>query len=129
MEFVSPDVSQLTDLEELEMWNMFFAFSLEVKEGEELMEASLQDVWLGRLSNLEIDIEECLLLTELGEEFGRKGYFPRLRKLKLWTLPSLKSLCSSIEGGSLPMLQSLVIFCCMKVKVLPWGLNKINSLD
>ncbi|GLJ10741.1 hypothetical protein SUGI_0134140 [Cryptomeria japonica] len=216
LEFVSPDISQLASLEELDMWNTLFAFSWEVKEGKELMEASLQDVckrhhikrlrltlkspieertmgklvefqelWLlwmpevrqtnlptdmramhnlerlhlydcdiegtpdlfselqnlkylklkssqllltlsglglGRLSNLkEIDIEDYLLLMELGEEFGRKGCFARLCKLKLWMLPSLESLSNSIEEGSLPMLQTLVIFRCMKVKGLPMG--------
>ncbi|GLJ21024.1 hypothetical protein SUGI_0384170 [Cryptomeria japonica] len=224
LEFVSPDISQLTGLEELDMWNTLFAFSLELETVEEIKKASLQDVcklhhlkrlrltlkspigdrtvgnlvelqelWLlwmpqvrqthlptemrtmhnlerlhlhdcyieatpdlfselqnlnylklkssqllltlsglglGKLSNLkEIEIEECLLLTELGEEFGMKGCFPRLRKLKLWMLPSLESLSSSVEEGALPMLQTFAIFHCMKVKILPWGLNNLKFLE
>ncbi|XP_057853059.2 probable disease resistance protein At1g61300 [Cryptomeria japonica] len=91
---------------------------------------TLSGIGLARLSNLnEIDIEECLLLTELGEDFGRKGCFPRLRKLKLWMLPSLESVCSFVEEGALPMLQTLTIFRCMQVKVLPPGLDNLNSLE
>ncbi|GLJ10725.1 hypothetical protein SUGI_0133930 [Cryptomeria japonica] len=90
----------------------------------------LQESWLARLSNLnEIDIEECLLLTELGEYFGRKGCFPRLCKLALWMLPFLESVCSFVEEGALPMLQTLTIFHCMKVKVLPQDLDNLNSLE
>ncbi|GLJ21063.1 hypothetical protein SUGI_0384890 [Cryptomeria japonica] len=224
LEFVSPDISQLTGLEELDMWKTLFALSMEFETAEELKKASLQDVcklhrlkrlrltlkspigertvgnlvelqelWLfwmpqvrqthlptdmramhnlerlhlydchiqgtpdlfselqnlnylmlkssqllltlsglglGRLSNLkEIEIEECLLVTELGEEFGRKGCFPSLRKLKLWMLPSLESLSSSVEEGALPMLQTLSIFRCIKVEVLPWGLDNLKSLE
>ncbi|GLJ21076.1 hypothetical protein SUGI_0385120 [Cryptomeria japonica] len=224
LEFLSPAISQVSGLEELDMWKTLFAFSCELETGEEIKKASLQDVcklhrlkrlrltlkspleertvgnllelqelWLlwmpqvrqtylptdmrvmpnlerlhlydchiegtselfselqnlnylklkssqllltlsglglGRLSNLkEIDIEECLLLTELGEEFGRKGCFPALRKLKLWMLPSLESLPSSVEEGALPMLQILSIFHCMKVKVLPRGLDNLKSLE
>ncbi|XP_059070101.1 putative disease resistance protein RGA4 [Cryptomeria japonica] len=223
LEFVSCDISQLTRLEELDMWNTLFAFSWELTDGRELKEASLQDVckllrlkrlrltlkslveeemvgsvveihelWLlwmpevrqthlpsdmramqklervhpygcdiepttdlfselrnlkylklnssqilltlsglglGRLSNLKkIVIEEYLQLKDLGEEFGRRGCFPRLCKLKLWMLPSLESLCSSIREGSLLMLQNLVIFRCMNVKVLPSGLYYLKSL-
>ncbi|GLJ21035.1 hypothetical protein SUGI_0384370 [Cryptomeria japonica] len=222
--FISPAVSQLTDLEELDMWKTLFAFSCELETGEEIKKASLQDVcklhrlkrlrltvkspieerivgnlvelqelWLlwmpqvrqthlptdmramhnlerlhlydchiegtpdlfaelqnlnylklkssqllltlsglglSRLSNLkEIQIEECLLLKELGEEFGRKGCFPVLRKLKLWMLPSLENLPSSVEEGALPMLQTLAIFRCTKVKVLPSGLDNLKSLE
>ncbi|XP_059072892.1 putative disease resistance protein At1g59780 [Cryptomeria japonica] len=91
---------------------------------------TLSGLGLARLPNLsEIEIEECLLLTEMGEEFGRKGCFPRLRKLKLWMLPSLESLCSSVEEGSLPMLQTLTISRCMKVKALPQGLGNLKSLE
>ncbi|GLJ21064.1 hypothetical protein SUGI_0384900 [Cryptomeria japonica] len=224
LEFVSPDISQLTGLEELDMWKTLFAFSCEFETGQEIKKASLQDVcklhrlkrlrltlkspieertvgnlvelqelWLlwmpqvrqthlptdmramhnlerlhlydchiegtpdlfselqnlnylklkssellltlsglglSRLSNLEeIEIEECLLLTELGEEFGRKGCFPVLRRLKLWMLPSLESLPSSVEEGALPRLQTLAIFRCMKVKVLPLGLDNLKSLE
>ncbi|XP_059075787.1 probable disease resistance protein At5g63020 isoform X2 [Cryptomeria japonica] len=224
LEFVSPDISQLSVLEELDMWKTLFAFSWEFETAEELKKASLQDVcklyhlkrlrltlkspikertvgnlvelqelWLlwmpqvrqthlptdmrtmhnlerlhlfdchiegtpdlfselknlnylklkssqllitlsglglGRLSHLkEIEIVECLLLTELGEEFARKGCFPRLRKLKLWMLSSLDSLSSSVEEGALPMLHTLAIFHCMKVKVLPWGLDNLKSLE
>ncbi|GLJ21031.1 hypothetical protein SUGI_0384260 [Cryptomeria japonica] len=224
LEFVSPDISQLTGLQELDMWKTLFAFSLEFETSEELKKASLQDVcklhrlkrlrltlkspieertvgnlleiqelWLlwmpqvhqkhlptdiramqnlerlhlydchiegspdlfselenlnylklkssqllltlsglglGCLYNLkEIEIEECPLLTELGEEFGRKGCFPRLRELKLWILPSLESLSNSVEKGALPMLQTLAIFHCIKVKVLPWGLDNVESLE
>ncbi|XP_059075784.1 probable disease resistance protein At5g63020 [Cryptomeria japonica] len=224
LEFVSPDISQLAGLEELDMWKTLFAFSLEFETAEELKKASLQHVcklhrlkrlrltlkspikertvgnlvelqelWLlwmpqvrqtnlptdmramhnlerlhlydchidethnlfselqslnylklkssqllltisglglGGLSNLkEIEIEECLLLKELGKEFGRKDCFTRLRKLKLWMLPSLESLFSSVEEGALPMLQILAIFHCMKVKVLPWGLDNLKSLE
>ncbi|GLJ10738.1 hypothetical protein SUGI_0134100 [Cryptomeria japonica] len=85
---------------------------------------------LARLFNLkEIEIEQCLLLTNLGEEFGVKGCFPRLRKLKLWMLPSLESLCSSVEEGALPTLQTMTIFRCMNVKVLPSGLDNLKSLE
>ncbi|GLJ40945.1 hypothetical protein SUGI_0847160 [Cryptomeria japonica] len=224
LEFVSPDISQLTSLEELDMWKTLFAFSPELETGEEIKKASLQDIcklhrlkrlrltlkspieertvgnlvelqelWLlwmpqvrqthlptdmramhnleklhlydchlegtpdlfselqnlnyiklkssnllltlsglglGRLSSLkEMEIEECLLLTELGEEFGRKDCFPRLRKLKLWMLPSLESLSTSVEEGALPMLQTLAIFHCMKFKVLPCGLDNLKSLE
>ncbi|GLJ21070.1 hypothetical protein SUGI_0384990 [Cryptomeria japonica] len=224
LEFISPDISQLAVLEELDMWKTLFAFSWEFEAAEELKKASLQDVcklhhlkrlrltlkspieektvgslvklqelWLlwmpqvhqthlptdmrtmhnlerlhlfdchiegipdlfsellnlnylklkssqlllslsglglGRLSNLkEIEIEECLLLRELGEEFGMKGCFPRLRKIKLWMLPSLESLSSSVEEGALPMLETLAIFHCMKVKVLPWGLDHLKFLE
>ncbi|GLJ10740.1 hypothetical protein SUGI_0134130 [Cryptomeria japonica] len=225
LEFVSSDISQLTSLEELDLWkSTMFGNSRDVRVGGESREASLQDVcklhrlkhlrlilksqieektvgnlvklqelWLlwmpevrqtylptdmvamhslerlhlynchvkgtpdlfpelqnlkylklkssqilltlsglglATLSNLnEIDIEECLLLTELGEEFGRKGCFPRLRKLKLSMLPSLESVCSFVEEGALPMLQTLTIFRCMKFKVLPPGLDNLNSLE
>ncbi|GLJ21023.1 hypothetical protein SUGI_0384150 [Cryptomeria japonica] len=224
LEFLSPDISQLTSLEELDMWKTLFAFSWEFETGEEIKKASLQDVcklyrlkrlrltlkspieertvgnlvqlqelWLlwmpqvrqthlptdmramhnlerlhlydchiegtpdlfselqnlsylklkssqlllnisglglGRLPNLkEIEIQECLLLQELGEEFGRKGCFPRLRELKLWMLPSLEGLSSSVEEGALPMLHILAIFHCMKFKVLPWGLDNLKSLE
>ncbi|GLJ10728.1 hypothetical protein SUGI_0133960 [Cryptomeria japonica] len=44
-------------------------------------------------------------------------------------LPSLESLCSSVEEGALPMLQTLTIFRCMKVKVLPQGLDNLKSLE
>ncbi|XP_059075090.1 disease resistance protein At4g27190-like [Cryptomeria japonica] len=91
---------------------------------------TLSGLGLGCLYNLkEIEIEECPLLTELGEEFGRKGCFPRLRELKLWILPSLESLSNSVEKGALPMLQTLAIFHCIKVKVLPWGLDNVESLE
>ncbi|XP_057870888.2 probable disease resistance protein At5g63020 isoform X2 [Cryptomeria japonica] len=224
LEFVSPDISQLTSLQELDMWKTLFAFSWEFEKGEEIKKASLQDVcklrhlkrlrlalnspieertvgnlvelqelWLlwmpqvcqthlptdmramhdlerlhlydcqiegtpdlfsdlqnlnyiklkssqllltlsglrfGRLSNLkEMEIEECLLLKELGEEFGTKGSFPKLRKLKLWMLPSLESLSSSVEEGALPMLQTLAIFHCIKFKVLPRGLDNLKFLE
>ncbi|GLJ10744.1 hypothetical protein SUGI_0134170 [Cryptomeria japonica] len=224
LELVSPDISQLTSLEDLDLWkSTMFAYSREVRIGGELREASLQDicklhnlkrlrlslkspieektvgnlvelqelwlVWmpqvhqtnlptdmramhnlerlhlydchnegtpdlfsglknlkylklnssqillnlsglgLGILSNLkEIEIEKCLQLKQLGDEFGREGCFPKLRKLKLWMLPSLESLCSSVEQGALPMLQTLTLFRCMKVKVLPLGLHNIKSL-
>ncbi|GLJ10730.1 hypothetical protein SUGI_0133980 [Cryptomeria japonica] len=91
---------------------------------------TLSGLGLARLSNLnEIDVEECLLLTELGEDFWRKGCFPRLRKLKLWMLPSLESVCSFVEEGALPTLETLTIFRCMKVKVLPQDLDNLNSLE
>ncbi|GLJ10747.1 hypothetical protein SUGI_0134210 [Cryptomeria japonica] len=184
LEFISCDISQLTGLEELAMWNTLFAFSWELTDGRELKEASLQDVckllrlkrlrltlkslveegmvgnlvelhelwllWMPEvhqthlpsdmramqklervhlLSDLKkIVIEECFQLKDLGEEFGRRGCFPRLCKLKLWMLPSLESLCSSIREGSLPMLQNLVIFRCMNVKVLPSSLYYLKSL-
>ncbi|XP_059070094.1 putative disease resistance protein At1g63350 [Cryptomeria japonica] len=90
---------------------------------------TLSGLGLGRLSDLKkIVIEECFQLKDLGEEFGRRGCFPRLCKLKLWMLPSLESLCSSIREGSLPMLQNLVIFRCMNVKVLPSSLYYLKSL-
>ncbi|XP_057853045.2 probable disease resistance protein At1g61300 [Cryptomeria japonica] len=143
LEFVSGDISHLTSLEELDLWkSTMFGNSRDVRGGGESREASLQELkssqilltlsglGLARLSNLnEIDIEECLLLTELGEYFGRKGCFPRLCKLALWMLPFLESVCSFVEEGALPMLQTLTIFHCMKVKVLPQDLDNLNSLE
>ncbi|GLJ10733.1 hypothetical protein SUGI_0134040 [Cryptomeria japonica] len=114
IKFLLTSIHQLTHLLYLQLSNT----QIKLKSSQILL--TLSGLGLARLSNLnEIDIEECLLLTKLGEDFGRKGCFPRLRKLKLWMLPSLESVCSFIEEGALPMLQTLTIFRCMKVKVLP----------
>uniref|UniRef100_A0A2N9GWJ9 Uncharacterized protein n=1 Tax=Fagus sylvatica TaxID=28930 RepID=A0A2N9GWJ9_FAGSY len=104
---------------------------------------------LGLLLNLgnleEIDVFDCEQLEEIiggvsddeveeeAEEIEETGMgsnviFPKLRKLKLWDLPELKTICSSSNVIVFDSpLQLIEIFRCPKLKRLPFSLRLTNG--
>ncbi|KAJ0265912.1 putative disease resistance protein [Hirschfeldia incana] len=56
-----------------------------------------------------------------------RGGFPQLQKLELRTLEELEEWI--VEEGSMPLLHSLFIYQCKKLKELPDGLRFITSLE
>jgi disease resistance protein RPS2 len=104
---------------------------------------------LGLLLNLgnleEIDVFDCEQLEEIiggvsddeveeeAEEIEETGMgsnviFPKLRKLKLWDLPELKTICSSSNVIVFDSpLQLIEIFICPKLKRLPFSLRLTNG--
>ncbi|KAJ0265899.1 hypothetical protein HA466_0021140 [Hirschfeldia incana] len=81
-------------------------------------------------------LEKLLHLKELtlsDEPFGgrrmvcSRGGFPQLQKLELWRLEELEEWI--VEEGSMPLLHTLRINNCPKLKKLPDGLQFITTLE
>uniref|UniRef100_A0A2N9H397 NB-ARC domain-containing protein n=1 Tax=Fagus sylvatica TaxID=28930 RepID=A0A2N9H397_FAGSY len=89
---------------------------------------------LQHLPNLEeIKVGSCKQLEEIIEEEEEEGMdttkitLPRLKKLWLFSLPELKSICSSSKVISCDSLEEIWIKECPKLKRLPLSLPLLNG--
>ncbi|KAK7835121.1 putative disease resistance protein [Quercus suber] len=94
---------------------------------------------LGNLEEISVacceQLEEIVAAASDGVEEKAKGIeegvdisiFPRLRKLLLWFLPELKTICSSNNVIAGDYLEEISIKKCQKLKKLPLSMRLING--
>ncbi|GLJ39922.1 hypothetical protein SUGI_0816330 [Cryptomeria japonica] len=104
LEFVSPNISQLTSLEELDMWKTLISFSWELETGEEIKKASLQDIC--KLHHL-----KCLHLTLKSPIEERiVGNLVELQELWLLWMPQVRQTHLPTELRNMHNLEKLHLY-------------------
>ncbi|RWR90807.1 putative disease resistance protein isoform X1 [Cinnamomum micranthum f. kanehirae] len=90
--------------------------------------------WFQTLQNLEVIIvDDCRAMEEMVVDMGDMGEannnipitLPRLKRIELYDLPNLKSICKRTLICS--SLEQIVVICCRMLKMLPFSINSLPS--